>query len=96
VIVYKITCLLTGWAGVLLVAHGVVAIHRGRGTGMRSHRAVVSAGPAIEGWPGQWAEALLGVGRLVLEVLLERVSLFNVAIGASEHLDRRHHHSERV
>ncbi|MFO0810740.1 MAG: ABC transporter permease [Gemmataceae bacterium] len=79
VAVYTLTGLLTGWAGVLLFAHGASGNPSGgEGLELRVIAAVVIGGAALTGGIGTVGGTLLGV--LVLEVLSNGVSLFNVPI----------------
>jgi ribose transport system permease protein len=79
VAIYTLAGLLTGWAGVLLFAHGGSGDpSAGEGLELRVIAAVVIGGAALGGGQGGVAGTLLGV--LILELLANGVSLFNVPV----------------
>ena len=77
--IYTIAGLLTGWAGVLMFAHGQSGNPSG-GTGLELEviAAVVIGGASLSGGQGTVVGAMLGV--LILEVLGNGVSTFNVPV----------------
>jgi ribose transport system permease protein len=79
VAVYTIAGLLTGWAGILMFAHGGSGDpSAGEGLELRVIAAVVIGGASLSGGQGAVVGTLLGV--LILEVLGNGVSVFNVPI----------------
>ncbi len=79
VAIYAIAGLLTGWAGVLMFAHGGSGDPSGgEGMELRVIAAVVIGGASLNGGQGTVVGTLLGV--LILEVLANGVSIFNVPI----------------
>jgi ribose/xylose/arabinose/galactoside ABC-type transport system permease subunit len=80
VLIYTLAGLLTGWAGVLLFAHGggTGDPSGGEGLELRVIAAVVIGGASLSGGRGTVVGTLLGV--LILEVLGNGVSIFNVPI----------------
>ncbi len=79
VAVYTIAGLLTGWAGVLMFAHGTSGDpSAGEGLELRVIAAVVIGGASLNGGQGTVVGTLLGVS--ILEVLGNGVSIFNVPI----------------
>ncbi|MFN4260566.1 MAG: ABC transporter permease [Gemmataceae bacterium] len=79
VILYTIAGLLTGWAGVLLFAHGTSGDPSGgEGLELRVIAAVVIGGASLKGGQGTVTGALLGV--LILGILANGVSIFNVPV----------------
>jgi ribose/xylose/arabinose/galactoside ABC-type transport system permease subunit len=79
VIVYTLTGLLCGWAGVLLFAHGASGNpSSAEGYELLVIAAVVIGGASLTGGQGTVVGALLGV--LILGVLANGVSLFNVPV----------------
>jgi ribose transport system permease protein len=79
VLAYTVAGLLTGWAGVLLFAHGDSGNpSAGEGLELTVIAAVVIGGASLNGGKGTVAGALMGV--LVLGLLANGVSLFNVPV----------------
>jgi ribose/xylose/arabinose/galactoside ABC-type transport system permease subunit len=79
VLIYTLAGLLTGWAGVLMFAHGGSGDPSGgEGLELRVIAAVVIGGASLSGGRGTVVGTLLGV--LILEVLGNGVSIFNVPI----------------
>jgi len=79
VVAYAMAGLLTGWAGVLLFAHGDSGNpSAGEGLELTVIAAVVIGGASLNGGKGTVAGALIGV--LVLGLLANGVSLFNVPV----------------
>jgi ribose transport system permease protein len=79
VAIYTIAGLLTGWAGILMFAHGTSGDpSAGEGLELRVIAAVVIGGASLNGGQGTVVGTLLGV--LILEVLGNGVSIFNVPI----------------
>jgi ribose transport system permease protein len=79
VIIYTLSGLLCGWAGVLLFAHGASGNpSSAEGLELLVIAAVVIGGASLTGGQGTVVGALLGV--LILGVLANGVSLFNVPI----------------
>jgi ribose transport system permease protein len=79
VVAYTIAGLLTGWAGVLLFAHGGSGNpSAGEGLELTVIAAVVIGGASLNGGKGTVAGALMGV--LILGLLANGVSLFNVPV----------------
>jgi ribose transport system permease protein len=79
VLIYTLAGLLTGWAGVLMFAHGGSGDpSAGEGMELRVIAAVVIGGATLSGGQGTVVGTLLGV--LILEVLANGVSIFNVPI----------------
>jgi ribose transport system permease protein len=79
VMIYTLAGLLTGWAGVLMFAHGGSGDPSGgEGLELRVIAAVVIGGASLSGGRGTVVGTLLGV--LILEVLGNGVSIFNVPI----------------
>jgi ribose transport system permease protein len=79
VAVYVLAGLLTGWAGVLMFAHGGSGdASAGEGLELRVIAAVVIGGASLAGGQGTVAGALLGV--LILEILGNGVNTYNVPI----------------
>jgi ribose transport system permease protein len=77
--VYTLAGLLTGWAGVLMFAHGGSGDPSGaEGMELQVIAAVVIGGAALSGGQGTVAGTMLGV--LILEVLGNGVSIFNVPV----------------
>ena len=78
-IAYTLAGLFTGWAGVLLFAHGDSGNpSAGEGLELTVIAAVVIGGASLNGGKGTVAGALIGV--LVLGLLANGVSLFNVPV----------------
>ena len=76
---YTLAGLLTGWAGVLLFAHGDSGNpSAGEGLELTVIAAVVIGGASLNGGKGTVAGALMGV--LILGLLANGVSLFNVPV----------------
>jgi ribose transport system permease protein len=79
VIAYTLAGLLTGWAGVLLFAHGDSGNpSAGEGLELTVIAAVVIGGASLTGGKGTVLGALIGV--LILGLLANGVSLFNVPV----------------
>jgi ribose transport system permease protein len=79
VMAYTVAGLLTGWAGVLLFAHGDSGNpSAGEGLELTVIAAVVIGGASLNGGKGTVAGALTGV--LILGLLANGVSLFNVPV----------------
>ena len=79
IIAYTLAGLLTGWAGVLLFAHGDSGNpSAGEGLELTVIAAVVIGGASLNGGKGTVAGALVGV--LILGLLANGVSLFNVPV----------------
>jgi ribose/xylose/arabinose/galactoside ABC-type transport system permease subunit len=79
VLAYTVAGLLTGWAGVLLFAHGDSGNpSAGEGLELTVIAAVVIGGASLNGGRGTVAGALMGV--LILGLLANGVSLFNVPV----------------
>jgi ribose transport system permease protein len=79
ILAYTLAGLLTGWAGVLLFAHGDSGNpSAGEGLELTVIAAVVIGGASLNGGKGTVAGALIGV--LVLGLLANGVSLFNVPV----------------
>jgi ribose transport system permease protein len=79
VAIYALAGLLTGWAGVLMFAHGTSGDpSAGEGLELRVIAAVVIGGASLSGGQGTVVGALLGV--LILEILGNGVSIFNVPV----------------
>lgn len=79
VLLYTMAGLLTGWAGVLTFAHGTSGDpSAGVGLELDVIAAVVIGGAALSGGQGTVLGTLLGV--LILEVLRNGVSIFNVPV----------------
>lgn len=79
VLVYTLIGLLTGWAGAIMFAHGASGNPSGaEGLELRVIAAVVIGGASLTGGQGTVMGTLLGV--LILEVLSNGVSLFNVPV----------------
>lgn len=79
IIIYTLAGLLTGWAGVLMFAHGTSGDPSGgEGLELRVIAAVVIGGAALTGGQGTVVGTLLGV--LILEILGNGVSIFNVPV----------------
>jgi ribose transport system permease protein len=79
VLAYTVAGLLTGWAGVLLFAHGDSGNpSAGEGLELTVIAAVVIGGASLNGGKGTVAGALMGV--LILGLLANGVSLFNVPV----------------
>jgi ribose transport system permease protein len=79
VAIYTLAGLLTGWAGVLMFAHGTSGDpSAGEGLELRVIAAVVIGGASLSGGQGTVVGALLGV--LILEILGNGVSIFNVPV----------------
>jgi ribose transport system permease protein len=79
VMAYTVAGLLTGWAGVLLFAHGDSGNpSAGEGLELTVIAAVVIGGASLNGGKGTVAGALMGV--LILGLLANGVSLFNVPV----------------
>ena len=79
VLAYTVAGLLTGWAGVLLFAHGDSGNpSASEGLELTVIAAVVIGGASLTGGKGTVAGALLGV--LILGLLANGVSLFNVPV----------------
>ncbi|MCS6850799.1 MAG: ABC transporter permease [Gemmataceae bacterium] len=79
VLLYTLAGLLTGWAGILLFAHGTSGDPSGaEGLELRVIAAVVIGGAGLGGGQGTVVGTLLGV--LILEILGNGVSIFNVPI----------------
>jgi ribose transport system permease protein len=79
VLIYTLAGLLTGWAGVLMFAHGGSGDPSGgEGLELRVIAAVVIGGASLSGGRGTVVGTLLGL--LILEVLGNGVSIFNVPI----------------
>jgi ribose/xylose/arabinose/galactoside ABC-type transport system permease subunit len=79
VVIYTLAGLLTGWAGVLLFAHGTSGDPSGgEGLELRVIAAVVIGGASLSGGQGTVSGALIGV--LILEILGNGVNTFNVPI----------------
>ena len=79
VLAYTIAGLLTGWAGVLLFAHGDSGNpSAGEGLELTVIAAVVIGGASLNGGKGTVVGALMGV--LILGLLANGVSLFNVPV----------------
>jgi len=79
VLAYTVAGLLTGWAGVLLFAHGDSGNpSAGEGLELAVIAAVVIGGASLNGGKGTVVGALMGV--LILGVLANGVSLFNVPV----------------
>jgi len=77
--IYTIAGLLTGWAGVLMFAHGASGNPSGgEGLELDVIAAVVIGGAALSGGQGTVTGALLGV--LILQILGNGVSIFNVPV----------------
>jgi ribose transport system permease protein len=77
--IYTIAGLLTGWAGVLMFAHGASGDpSSSEGLELRVIAAVVIGGAALTGGQGTVTGTLLGV--LILETLGNGVSIFNVPV----------------
>jgi ribose transport system permease protein len=77
--IYTLAGLLTGWAGVLMFAHGTSGDPSGgEGLELRVIAAVVIGGASLTGGQGTVTGTLLGV--LILEVLGNGVSIFNVPV----------------
>jgi ribose transport system permease protein len=77
VIIYTVAGLLTGWAGVLLFAHGGSGDPSGgEGLELQVIAAVVIGGASLNGGQGTVIGAMLGV--LILEVLSNGVNTYNV------------------
>jgi ribose/xylose/arabinose/galactoside ABC-type transport system permease subunit len=78
-IAYTLAGLLTGWAGVLLFAHGDSGNpSAGEGLELTVIAAVVIGGASLTGGKGTVLGALIGV--LILGLLANGVSLFNVPV----------------
>jgi len=79
VLAYTVAGLLTGWAGVLLFAHGDSGNpSAGEGLELTVIAAVVIGGASLNGGKGTVAGALMGI--LILGLLANGVSLFNVPV----------------
>lgn len=79
VIVYTLAGLLTGWAGVLMFAHGASGDPSGgESLELQVIAAVVIGGASLSGGRGNVVGAIAGV--LVLQILNNGVSLFNVPV----------------
>lgn len=79
IIAYTLAGLLTGWAGVLLFAHGDSGNpSAGEGLELTVIAAVVIGGASLNGGKGTVLGALIGV--LILGLLANGVSLFNVPV----------------
>ena len=79
VLAYTVAGLLTGWAGVLLFAHGDSGNpSAGEGLELTVIAAVVIGGASLNGGKGTVAGAVMGV--LILGLLANGVSLFNVPV----------------
>ena len=79
VLAYTLAGLLTGWAGVLLFAHGDSGNpSAGEGLELTVIAAVVIGGASLNGGKGTVLGALIGV--LILGLLANGVSLFNVPV----------------
>jgi ribose/xylose/arabinose/galactoside ABC-type transport system permease subunit len=79
VLAYTVAGLLTGWAGVLLFAHGDSGNpSAGEGLELTVIAAVVIGGASLNGGKGTVLGALMGV--LILGLLANGVSLFNVPV----------------
>ncbi len=79
VLIYTLAGLLTGWAGVLMFAHGGSGDPSGgEGLELRVIAAVVIGGASLSGGQGTVVGAMLGV--LILEILGNGVSIFNVPV----------------
>lgn len=79
VLAYTVAGLLTGWAGVLLFAHGDSGNpSAGEGVELTVIAAVVIGGASLNGGKGTVLGALMGV--LILGLLANGVSLFNVPV----------------
>ena len=77
--IYTLAGLLTGWAGVLMFAHGGSGDPSGaEGMELRVIAAVVIGGAALSGGQGTVVGTLLGV--FILEILGNGVSIFNVPV----------------
>ena len=79
IIAYTLAGLLTGWAGVILFAHGDSGNpSAGEGLELTVIAAVVIGGASLNGGKGTVAGAIVGV--LILGLLANGVSLFNVPV----------------
>ncbi len=79
VMIYTLAGLLTGWAGVLMFAHGTSGDpSAGEGLELRVIAAVVIGGASLNGGQGTVTGTLLGV--LILEVLGNGVNTYNVPV----------------
>ena len=77
--IYTIAGLLTGWAGVLMFAHGASGNPSGgEGLELEEIAAVVIGGAALTGGQGTVVGTLLGV--LILQILTNGVSIFDVPV----------------
>lgn len=77
--IYTIAGLLTGWAGVLMFAHGASGNPSGgEGLELEVIAAVVIGGAALTGGQGTVVGTLLGV--LILQILTNGVSIFDVPV----------------
>jgi ribose transport system permease protein len=79
VLIYVLAGLLTGWAGVLMFAHGASGDPSGaEGEELIVIAAVVIGGASLSGGQGTVVGAMLGV--LILQILFNGVSIFNVPV----------------